>query len=225
MTWATLAIVVVTQDTLPSSRATVAAGLTIGLAIGTRTGGVIALAYLGLALALNAAEFRMRSGTLPRRYVGALAGRFLVASAVAVAFAIAIWPWLQIGNPLRQFGIAFRHFGSIPMSYEFPHWGERLRTDALPLAYIPEQLAARLPEAFLLLLAMAAVFGVIGALRLGRSFADKTALPLSVETSRRLRGLLVVLAAAAMPIVLIMIQRTRIYDGIRHLFSSFPCSR
>ena len=95
-------------------------------------------------------------------------------------------------------------------------------TDALPLAYVPEQLAARLPETFLLLLAMAAAFGVIGAVRLGRTFADKTALPLSVEASRRLRGLLVVLAAAMMPIVLIMIQRTTIYDGIRHLLFVIP---
>ena len=108
------------------------------------------------------------------------------------------------------------------MSYEFSHWGERVRTDALPIAYVPEQLAARLPETFLLLLAMAAAFGVIGALQLGRSFADKTALPLSVEASRRLRGLLVVLAAAVMPIVLIMIQRTTIYDGIRHLLFVIP---
>ena len=173
MTWATLAIVVAARPTLPSWRATVVAGLAIGLAIGTRTGGVIALAYLGLALALGAAEYRIRSGSLPRRYIVALGGRFLAGSAVAAALAIAIWPWLQIGNPFRQFVIAFRHFGGIPMSYEFTHWGELVRTDALPLAYVPEQLAARLPEAFLLLLAMAAAFGLIGAVQLRRAFADK----------------------------------------------------
>src|SRR6185503_19138577 len=102
-----------------------------------------------------------------------------------ILLTIVIWPWLQIGNPFRQFVIAFRHFGSIPMSYEFSHWGERVRTDALPLGYVPEQLAARLPEIFLLLLAVAAASGVTGALKLARGFADKTALPVSIEASRR----------------------------------------
>lgn len=222
MTWATLAIVVASQVTLPSWRATVVAGLTIGLAIGTRTGGVIALAYLGFAIALGAAEYRIRSGKLPYHYVGALGCRFLVASAVAILLAIAIWPWLQIGNPFRQFVIAFRHFGSIPMSYEFAHWGQRVRTDALPLAYVPEQLAARLPLAFLLLLTTAAAVGVLGVLRFGLALAGATSLSSSLEGSRRLRGLLVVLAAAALPILLIVIQRTAIYDGIRHLLFVIP---
>lgn len=222
MTWAVLAIVVATQATLPSWRAMVVAGLAIGLAIGTRTGGVIALTYLGLALVLGAAEYRIRSGDLPRSSIIAMGGRFLVSATVAIALAIAIWPWLQIGNPLHQFVIAFGHFGSIPMSYEFSHWGERVRTDDLPLAYVPEQLAARLPEAFLLLLAMAFVFGVIGAIRLGWMFASNAALTLDTETSRRLRGLLIVLAAAVIPIVLVMMLHTKLYDGIRHLLFIIP---
>jgi predicted outer membrane lipoprotein len=222
MTWATLAITVAIRPILPSWRATIVTGLAIGLAIGTRTGGLMALAYLGFALGLCAVEKRVRNGRLPRDYIIALGYRFLGSAAVAVALAIAIWPWLQIGNPFRQFAIAFRHFGSIPMSYEFSHWGERARTDNLPLAYVPEQLAARLPEVFLLLLALAAAFGVIGALRLGRTFADKGALPFSTDVTRRLRGLLVVLVAAMMPIVLVMILRTTIYDGIRHLLFVIP---
>jgi hypothetical protein len=222
MTWATLAIVIATQPNLPSWRATVIAGLAIGLAIGTRTGGVIALGYLGLALALGATDHWIRHGRLPRQYLVALGGRFLAASGVTVALAIAIWPWLQIGNPFRQFLIAFRHFSGIPMSYEFSHWGVRVRTDALPLAYVPEQLAARLPEAFLLLLAMAAVFGVINIARFARNFAFNTSVPISIKASQRLRGLLAVLVAATIPIVLIMTMRTRIYDGIRHLLFVIP---
>src|ERR1043165_5099188 len=52
MTWATLAIVVATRRTVPSWGATIVAGLVIGLAIGTRTGGIVALGYLALALLL-----------------------------------------------------------------------------------------------------------------------------------------------------------------------------
>ena len=46
MTWATLAIIVMTSKVLPSWRATVATGLLTGLAIATRTGGIITHAYL-----------------------------------------------------------------------------------------------------------------------------------------------------------------------------------
>ena len=53
-------------------------------------------------------------------------------------------------------------------------------------------------------------------------FADKASFPLSLKKSRRLRALLIVLAAAAMPIVLVIFQRTKLYDGIRHLLFVIP---
>jgi hypothetical protein len=80
-----------------------------------------------------------------------IAVRYGAVLSIAWITAIALWPWLQIGNPWQQFKIALVHFATIPMSYEFPHWGERIRTDALPFSYVPAQLLARLPEAFLLL--------------------------------------------------------------------------
>src|SRR3954465_15003613 len=46
MTWTTLAILSMTRKALPSWGATIVAGLTSGLAIATRTGGIITQAYL-----------------------------------------------------------------------------------------------------------------------------------------------------------------------------------
>src|SRR5256885_11521888 len=77
--------------------------------------------------------------------------------------AFALWPWLQIGNPFAQFKIALVHFATIPMSFEFPHWGGQVSTSALPVSYIPAQLLARLPEAFLVLLAVAFIHRGAGA--------------------------------------------------------------
>ena len=64
MTWATLAIMVMSRQVLPSWRATVAVGLTTGLAIATRTGGIITHVYLIGALVLCAAEFFAVNGRL-----------------------------------------------------------------------------------------------------------------------------------------------------------------
>ena len=70
MTWATLAILIMARQVLPSWPATVAAGLLSGLAIATRTGGIITHAYLLAALILCAAGFFAENGRLPARYLG-----------------------------------------------------------------------------------------------------------------------------------------------------------
>jgi hypothetical protein len=74
--------------------------------------------------------------------------------------AIALWPWLQIGEPVQHFWMSLAHFAKVPTSFEFPSWGRQVTTDDLPWSYIPGQLAARLPVVFLLLLVAAAVVAV-----------------------------------------------------------------
>ena len=100
MTWATLAILVMTRDALPPWRATIVAGLLTGLAIGTRTGGIITHAYLLGAMVLCALEALADGGRLTLGYLLRLGARFAAVVAVAWLTAIALWPWLQIGNPL-----------------------------------------------------------------------------------------------------------------------------
>ena len=228
MTWATLAIVLMTRRMLPRWPATVAAGLLSGLAIGTRTGGIITHAYLLGALILCAVELGAAHGRLQPRHLLQLAARFAVAVILAWLLAIAIWPWLQIGNPFAQFRIALVHFATIPMSFEFPHWGERIRTDALPLSYIPGQLLARLPEAFLLLLAVAALQAILHAAVLVRRLAGarrlnrRMVLQAAALTLARRRAVLLVCAAALLPLVFLMLQHATIYDGIRHVLFVIP---
>src|SRR5262245_23521084 len=56
MGWATLGIMAMARTVVPAWPATIAAGVAMGLAIATRTGGIITHAYLLGALALCAAE-------------------------------------------------------------------------------------------------------------------------------------------------------------------------
>ena len=115
MTWATLAILVMTRSVLPAWSATVFTGLATGLAIATRTGGIITHAYLLVALALCALEFCATHRRLPLRYLMAIGARYAAVIVIAWMTAIALWPWLQIGNPFQQFKIALVHFAGIPM--------------------------------------------------------------------------------------------------------------
>jgi hypothetical protein len=228
MTWATLGIVVMTRRSLPSWPATAAVGLLTGLAIATRTGGIITHAYLFGAMVLCVAETWARHGRLTLRYLCQIAVPYAAVITIAWAVAIALWPWLQIGNPWSQFKVALLHFASIPMSYEFSHWGKRIWTDALPRSYIPSQLLARLPEAFLVLLAIALVPAIHAVAVLSRETTaiwrvDRNAsLRAAVLMVARERACLVVCAAVIAPLAFLVIQRATIYNGIRHVLFVIP---
>jgi hypothetical protein len=228
MTWATLAIVVMTRQVLPSWRATLAAGLLSGLAIATRTGGIITHAYLLGALLLCAAEVVATGSRLTRRYVMDLSARFAGVLVIAWITTVALWPWLQTGNPFVHFKIALVHFATIPVSFEFAHWGKQISTSALPPSYIAAQLLVRLPEAFLVLVAVACVHAVAAAARLARdavakSYIERRALwRAAVLTLARERAMVTVCAAVVLPLGFLILQRATMYDGIRHVLFVIP---
>ena len=228
ITWATLAIVVMARRVLPSWRAAAVVGLLTGLAIATRTGGIITHAYLLGAMVLCVAEFWAGHGRVTLRYLAQIAVRYAAVVVIAWVTAIALWPWLQTGQPWAQFKVALLHFATIPMSYEFSHWGERIWTDALPRSYIPGQLLARLPEAFLVLLVVALVSAIHAVTVLAREATtswrvDRSAsLRAAMLTVARERACLTVCAAVILPLAFLIIQRATIYNGIRHVLFVIP---
>ena len=231
MTWATLAITVMTRQVLPSWRATAVVGLLTGLAIATRTGGIITHAYLLGAMILCVGEFWVRNARVTPRYIMQITMRYAAVVVIAWVVAIALWPWLQTGNPWAQFKVALVHFATIPMSYEFPSWGQRLWTDALPWSYIPDQLLARLPGAFLFLLALAFFSAMVGAADLVRQIAtawrdDRIAgLRTAVMTVARARAGLVVARPSFFRWPSSSFSVRPSITGYGTYCSSFPCLR
>jgi hypothetical protein len=228
MTWATLAIVVMARQVLPSWRATITAGLLSGLAIATRTGGIITHAYLLGALLLCAAEVFTTEGRLSTRYLIGLGSRYGAAVVLAWLMAFALWPWLQIGNPFAHFKIALVHFSTIPMSFEFRHWGEQISTSALPRSYIPAQLLVRLPEVFLVLLTVACLQAVAAAVGLTREAVAMSrmergmGLRTAVQALARQRAIVTVCLAVVLPLGFLILQRATMYDGVRHVLFVIP---
>jgi hypothetical protein len=228
MSWATFAIIMMARTPAPGWGATVAAGLFMGLAIATRTGGVITHAYLVGALGLAGLDAVLRHGTSARHYQGRLALHAAAAVALAWTVAVALWPWLQLGNPFAQFAAAYAHFATIATSFEFANWGMATRTDDVPWWYIGGQLLVRLPEGFLALLAVTLGFG--GAAGLGWSRAAFLAgrrhglagLRRPLMTFTEARGMLVVTAAAVVPIAFLVATGSTVYDGVRHVLFVIP---
>jgi hypothetical protein len=228
MTWATLAVMLMAVPIVPLWPATIAAGLFTGLAIATRSSGLITHVYLFGAMSLCAAEAVLRSGRSAGRDLMRIGLRTVSAIVIAWLTAIALWPWLQVGNPITQFHEAFLYFANHPGSFEFQHWGGMVRTTALPWPYVPAQLLVRLPEAFVLLLGMAvlsAIGSVLAILRLGLAPASQprlSRLKEAVMVMTRARQPLIVWAAAILPIAAIILQHSTLYDGIRHVLFLIP---
>jgi hypothetical protein len=142
--------------------------------------------------------------------------------------AYALWPWLQIGNPLVQFKLAFDLFANHPNSFEMPVWGVTVRTTELPWWYVPAQLLARLPEGFLLLLATGILLGLTAAfgfahagLRAWRR-RGTAGLRAAVVLLARSRRYLLVWAAVVLPLGFIIVRHSTLYDGVRHVLFVIP---
>jgi hypothetical protein len=228
MNVATLAIVLMTARQVPSWSATVAVGLATGLAIATRTAGIITHAYLLGAMLLLAMEIALTHRRGRTAMLITVAVHILAAIALAWIFAITLWPWLQIGNPFTQFVRAHRHFWTLTNIFSFPSWGQLVTTNALPWHYVPGQLLARLPEGFLLLLVAAFVIGFLGVSRFARKLYRAyrryrvAGVKESLLTLAQTRGTLLIVAAALIPPASVIVSGSTLYDGVRHLLFVIP---
>jgi hypothetical protein len=228
MCWATLGIMTMGRTVVPTWPATLAAGAAIGLALGTRTGGIIAPVYLFGVTALCACEAAASAGSEARRLLMQIALRTLAALALACVVAFALWPWLQTGNPFTQFKIAYSHFAAMTTKFDFAHWGHSVLTTDLPRTYIPAQWLARLPIGFLALLAIAIALGLGGALRWLRSAlagwrrGGWASLRGPLLLLARSRNTLLVWVAVVAPVGYLMLNRTTLYDGVRHTLFVIP---
>ena len=225
MTWATLAIIVMAGRVVPSWPATIGAGLLTGLAVATRSSGLITHVYLMMAMGLCAVEALARPGPngIDLMRIAVRTGCALV---LGWTTAVLLWPWLQIGNPLAQFKVAFELFANHPNSFEMPVWGVTVRTTDLPWWYVPGQLLARLPEGFLLLLTI----GVLSAAAAACGFLYEAIVPGRAATGwrdaamglARSRRYLLIWAAVVLPLGFIIARHSTLYDGVRHVLFVIP---
>ena len=182
-------------------------GLALGLTLGMRVGGVLALVYLGCAVA---AWFALR---LRRGRAGALLDLLTAARSLAPALALAyglmalFWPWSVFSplNPLR----AIQAFSDFTYSIDTILAGEEMKMYAVPASYLPAYLAVKLPVVVLAGIALAALFAAGRWRRLGEEL--EALLPL---------GLTVL--AAAFPILYFVFARPPAYDAIRHFLFVVP---
>ncbi len=193
----------------PSPKTVAWFGLCLGLTLGTRILGVLAGSYcMAAAVFLVAVEAR-RDGLTPALH-RMLRFAALLALGLPLAYFVlgAIWPWAVIEplNPVRALNY-YAHFWEVPWSEMFD--GRPVLVPDMPRTYVPTLFAIQMPELFLGL----SVAGAAGAVVYALFGADAPA--------RRARFVLV-LAAAVVPIMVTVIMRPVMYNGIRHFVFVTP---
>jgi hypothetical protein len=193
----------------PSPRTTLIVGFGAGLSLGCRVLGGLALLYAAVGfLPLLLEEVRkqgVREAT--HRFVRVV---YVLLPALIFGYLVMglIWPWsiMEPGHPLEAVTY-FSHFFEKPWKEMFD--GALVSVPDMPWSYLPTLFALQLPEVLLGLL----IAGVVMSL-MSLSRADVAA--------RRKTILLMLTLAATLPLVVAMVKRPALYNGIRHFIFVIP---
>ncbi|MHB8267001.1 glycosyltransferase family 39 protein [Bradyrhizobium sp.] len=193
----------------PSPRTILIVGLGAGLSIGSRVLGGLALVYAVVGfLPLLLEEIHTHSARdAAHRFAHVLV---VLLPGLILGYLVMglIWPWsiMEPGNPFRALTY-FSHFFEKPWKEMFD--GALVSVPDMPWSYLPTLFALQLPEVLLAL----AIAGVVGTLLL---------LSRKDVAARRKTILLMLTLAATLPLVVAMVKRPALYNGIRHFIFVIP---
>lgn len=193
----------------PSPRTILILGFGAGLSIGCRILGGLALVYALVGfMPLLLDEFRTQG---PREAAHRFAHVvYVLLPGLVFGYLVMglIWPWsiMEPGHPFEALTY-FSHFFEKPWKEMFD--GALVSVPDMPWSYLPTLFALQLPEVLLALL----IAGVVGAL-MSMSRTDVSA--------RRKTILLMLTLAATLPLVIAMVKRPALYNGIRHFIFVIP---
>lgn len=193
----------------PSPRTILIVGLGAGLSIGCRVLGGLALIYAVVGfIPLWIAEFRKQG---PREATHRFAHVvYVLLPGLALGYLVMglIWPWsiMEPGHPLEAVTY-FSHFFEKPWKEMFD--GALVSVPDMPWSYLPTLFALQLPEVLLVLLTAAVI-------------ATFTSLSRIDVTAKRKSIMLMLTLAATLPLVIAMVKRQALYNGIRHFIFVIP---
>src|SRR5215212_8550971 len=193
----------------PSPRTVLILGLGAGLSIGSRILGGLALVYMLVGFApLLIEEVRTQgSREAIRRFTHVM---YVLLPGLVVGYLIMglVWPWsiMEADHPFKALTY-FSHFFEKPWKEMFD--GALVSVPDMPWSYLPTLFALQLPEVLLGL----CIAGVVGAF-VSLGHGDVSA--------RRKTILLMLSSAATLPLLIAMVQRPALYNGIRHFIFVIP---
>ncbi|MDA9529516.1 MULTISPECIES: glycosyltransferase family 39 protein [unclassified Bradyrhizobium] len=193
----------------PSPRTVLIVGLGAGLSLGCRILGGLALVYAVLGFIPLLLEDLRNEGLREsvRRFAHVV---YVLLPGLVLGYLVMglIWPWsiMEPGNPFDALTY-FSHFFEKPWKEMFD--GAIVSVPDMPWSYLPTLFALQLPEVMLVLTA-------------GAVFSTFAMLPRRGVPARRKTILLMLTLAATLPLVIAMVKRPALYNGIRHFVFVIP---
>jgi hypothetical protein len=193
----------------PSPRTILIVGLGAGLSIGSRILGGLALVYaLAGFIPLLLEDARTHSAReAAHRFLHVV---YVLLPGLVLGYLVMglIWPWsiIEPNNPFHALTY-FSSFFEKPWKEMFD--GALVSVPDMPWSYLPTLFALQLPEVLLGLL----IAGVVGTLM---------SLSRDDVSGRRKTIFLMLTLAATLPILIAMVKRPALYNGIRHFIFVIP---
>jgi hypothetical protein len=193
----------------PQANTVLILGLGAGLSVGCRILGGLTLIYAVAGfIPLLLSEVRTHGGReAAHRFMHVV---YVLMPGLVLAYLVMglIWPWsiLEFKNPLHAVTY-FSHFFEKPWKEMFD--GALVSVPDMPWSYLPTLFALQLPEVLIVL----AIAGAIGAI---------ACLPRARVTPQTKAILLMLTLAATLPLVIAMVKRPALYNGIRHFIFVIP---
>ncbi|MGH6711139.1 MAG: ArnT family glycosyltransferase [Bradyrhizobium sp.] len=193
----------------PSPRTILIVGFGAGLAIGCRILGGLALVYAVVGfIPLLIEEYRKQGAREAAHRFGHVVYVLLPGLVFGYLLMGLVWPWsiMEPGHPFQALTY-FSHFFEKPWKEMFD--GALVSVPDMPWSYLPTLFALQLPEVMLALL----FAGIVGTL---------TSLSREDVPARRKTIMLMLTMAATLPLVIAMVKRPALYNGIRHFVFVIP---
>ncbi|WP_050420180.1 glycosyltransferase family 39 protein [Bradyrhizobium tropiciagri] len=193
----------------PSPRTILIVGLGTGLSIGCRVLGGLALIYAVVGfIPLFIEEFRKQGAREATHRFAHVVYVLLPGLVLGYLVMGLIWPWsiMEPGHPLEAVTY-FSHFFEKPWKEMFD--GALVSVPDMPWSYLPTLFALQLPEVMLVLLTAAVVTTFMSLSRID-------------VTAKRKSIMLMLTLAATLPLVIAMVKRPALYNGIRHFIFVIP---
>lgn len=169
--------------------------LSLGIALNIRAS---ALMYLGYAGLLVIGYVVIERQFTARRLMDT-AGRLTALSLAVLLLGTLFWPWAQVSPIVRPIQ-ALLGFANFPYGGSMLFRGDLISSDAVPTSYVPWWFLISTPPVVIVGVALGITLGLV-----------------------RWRARMGLLAAVALlPIGLVIVMRSTLYDGIRHLLFTYP---
>lgn len=193
----------------PSPRTVLIVGLGAGLALGCRILGGFALIYAAVgAIPLLLTEVRTQGVREAAHRLAHVVYVLIPGLLFGYLVMGLIWPWsiVQLDNPLQAITY-FSAFFEKPWKELFN--GQMVSVPDMPWSYLPTLFALKLPEA------------MMGTLIAGLAVIVASLLRRDVPAKRK-TILTMLMLAATLPLMVAMVKRPALYNGIRHFLFVIP---